>query len=237
MQQDWLARWNNSRRLGLVGPGWVSRAAGPAQWHHRLARRHLAGAHADDQHHRRAAGLSELAGEDGMALAGSSEPVGVATLPWLLSERGGSGMVGAHQVELAVAPPQPPQTAWQQLAEQQHTVWEAEEAKAELERILAGGYAGRSQADWRRWVVIEKITADAHQRHQKDVFCEGLLGQRTGWRQDEHDQQPRWGMSGARGAVGARGGGRGARGRRADGELGVARQGGLLVTLLHFVLH
>ena len=111
-----------------------------------------------------------------MALAGSSEPVGVATLPWLLSERGGSGMVGAHQVELAVAPPQPPQTAWQQLAEQQHAAWEAKEGEAELQRNLAGGSAGRRRADRRRQAEIEKIAAEARRRRRKGYFCESWSG-------------------------------------------------------------
>ena len=83
-------------------------------------------------------------------------------------------MVGAHQVELVVTPPQPPQTAWQQLAVQQHEAWEAEEGQAERQRIQAGGYAGRSRADRRRRAEMEKAAADSRQRRQVAIHCEGL---------------------------------------------------------------
>ena len=160
--------------LDGTGPGWISWAAGPAQWHNHLARRSWAGVTAHDQAHRRAAGLIELYGDNGMALAGSHVLGQGAALPWLCSDRRGFGMVGAHQVELVVTPPRPPQTAWQQLAAQQHEAWGAEEGWAERQRILAGGYAGRSWADWRRRAKMEKAAADSHRRRQVAIHCNGL---------------------------------------------------------------
>ena len=83
-------------------------------------------------------------------------------------------MVGAHQVELAVILPQPPQTAWQQLAVQQHQAWEAEEGRAKWQRIQAGGYAGRSRAD-RRWhAEMEKAAADSRRQRWVAIHCQGL---------------------------------------------------------------
>ena len=75
--------------------------------------------------------------------------------------------------ELAVTPPQPPQTAWQQLADQQHSAWEFEAAEAERQRIRAGDYTGRSRADRRRRAEMEKAAADSRQRLQVAIHCEG----------------------------------------------------------------
>ena len=75
---------------------------------------------------------------------------------------------------LAVTPPQPPQTAWQQLADQQHSAWEFEAAEAERQWIRAGDYTGRSRADRRRRAEMEKAAADSRRRRRVRSHCEGL---------------------------------------------------------------
>lgn len=72
-----------------------------------------------------------------------------------------------------MTPPQPPQIAWQQLADQQHSAWEFEAAEAQRQRIRAGDYTGRSRADRRRRAEMEKAAADSRWRLQVAICCEG----------------------------------------------------------------